>query len=234
MRYAIYFTPAPDSMLWRLGSSALGYDAVLGQDVPFPTHPLYADPAFLRRLETPRRYGFHATLKAPFALRSGSTERDLLECAAALAAHQTPILVPGLEVTLLGDFLALRPATEHAELNRLAATAVRELDHLRIALTDADRARRLAASLTTRQVGHLDRWGYPYIFEDFRFHLTLSGALAEPMRAPASTALKALFSQAMGALQIDALSVLVQPTPQSRFVVIERLPLQARAAPTEL
>ena len=229
MRYAMYFTPAPETLLWQLGSSALGYDAVTQQDVALPDHALYRDPAFLRTLETPRRYGFHATLKAPFVLRAGASEHDLVERAAAFGARCAPLLVPALEVALLGNFVALCPIAKDAELDRLAAACVRDFDDLRAPLTEAERARRLLAPLTPQQIAHLDQWGYPYVFEDFRFHMTLTGPIAESTREAVVTDLRALLYPATGPLRIDAISVLVQPTLQSRFAVLARLPLHAHA-----
>jgi len=41
----------------------------------------------------------------------------------------------------------------------------------------AELARRRAAGLTQRQDTLLLRWGYPYVMEEFRFHLTLTGKL---------------------------------------------------------
>ena len=73
-RYAIYFTPAPQSALRRFGSTAIGCDADTQEARPHPDHDLYRDPSFLATLEFPSRYGFHATLKAPFELRAGATE----------------------------------------------------------------------------------------------------------------------------------------------------------------
>lgn len=230
MRYAIYFTPAPETPLWKLGSSALGYDAVTRADLAHPDHAFYRDPAFLRALETPRKYGFHATLKAPFTLKPGISEQTLLDRAASFGARQEPLLVPALEVALLGDFVALRPLAEDAELSRLAAACVRDFDDLRAPLSDADRARRLSSPLTPQQIAHLDRWGYPYVFDEFRFHMTLTGPIATPMRAPVLRELSAIFRPVAGRMQIDAVTVLAQPTTQSRFAVIARLPLSAHAS----
>ena len=158
MRYAIYFTPAPDAALWRFGSSVLGYDSRARAAVGFPQHSLWLEPWFLRLQETPARYGFHATLKAPFELAEGVRERALLERAAVFSGVCAPLCLPALEVALLDDFIALRPLSEDAELNRLAATCVREFDHLRAPLGAEDRARRLSQVLTPRQHAHLDRW----------------------------------------------------------------------------
>src|SRR6266436_2078374 len=73
-RYAIYFVPAPDTALYRFGAGALGYDCFTGADMAtLDTLPVDAG-AWRELTREPRRYGFHATLKAPFRLAEGRTE----------------------------------------------------------------------------------------------------------------------------------------------------------------
>ncbi|MBN9266339.1 MAG: DUF1045 domain-containing protein [Hyphomicrobium sp.] len=227
MRYAIYFTPPPETSLWRFGCSVLGYDAATRGAAAYPKHGLWHEPWFVRAQETPARYGFHGTLKAPFALAPGMTEHALLERAAELSRHWAPIYLPALEVASLGSFVALRPLAEDAELNRLAAACVREFDDFRAPLDDADRARRLSQVLTQRQHEHLDRWGYPYVFDDFRFHMTLTGSIPKSLQPQVLEALQDLHRRTRAAVWIDAISVLVQPTRESRFVLLERFALRA-------
>jgi putative phosphonate metabolism protein len=226
-RYAIYFTPAPQSTLRRIGAASLGYDAETQAACAYPDHALYRDPAFLGTLASPARYGFHATLKAPFELRSGATEHLLLERVATFCTQHAPVLLPALEVAFLDDFAALRPIAEDAGLNRLAAASVRDFDDLRAPPSDGDRARRLSTALTSRQLAHLDRWGYPYVFEDYRFHMTLTGAIPPAMRCRVLDALKAQYRRAEGPVAIDAISVMIQPTRADRFGLMARLPLTA-------
>ena len=64
-RYAIYYTPAPGSDLDRFGAQLLGYDAFTGVDLPFPDSILQMSPDWHDLTRDPRKYGFHATLKAP-------------------------------------------------------------------------------------------------------------------------------------------------------------------------
>ncbi len=227
MRYAIYFTPAPDTALWRLGSSVLGYDSRARTAVDFPQHGLWLEPWFLRIQENPARYGFHATLKAPFELAEGASERALMDRASIFSGLCAPLCLPALEVALLGDFIALRPLSEDAELNRLAAACVREFDDLRAPLSAKDRARRLSQVLTPRQHAHLDRWGYPYVFEDFRFHMTLTGSLPKSFQARALEALVALHRRVSAPVWIDAISLLVQPKREAPFELVQRFPLRA-------
>src|SRR5688572_2758569 len=91
-RYAIYYVPAADSALHRFGAELLGYDAFSGEDLPFPVGILQAAPDWGDLTNDPRKYGFHATLKAPMSLASGKTEVELLAACAAFAA--TPRAIP--------------------------------------------------------------------------------------------------------------------------------------------
>ena len=223
MRYAIYFTPAPDTALWRFGSSVLGYDARARTTVAFPRHGLWLEPWFLRIQETPARYGFHATLKAPFELAEGVSERALMDRAAVFGERNAPLCLPALEVALLDDFIALRPLSEDAEPNRLAAGCVREFDDMRAPLSVKDRARRLSQVLTPRQHAHLDRWGYPYVFEEFRFHMTLTGRVGAIEAPRMHAALEQVFSPLLGApVVIDGLALFVEPEAGGPFTVLSR------------
>lgn len=226
MRYAIYFTPATDTGLWHFGSSALGYDAAACERVAFPAHSLWNETWFTRALEDPARYGFHATLKAPFSLTPGATEDELLERAAAFAGQEAPVLLPALRVTPLEGFVALRPLVEDPELDRLAASCVRSFDELRAPLSDVDRERRLSQELTQRQRAHLERWGYPYVLGDFRFHMTLTGAMPKSLVSSTVETLTALYHRVNAPVSVDAISVLSQPTRESRFSVIARFRLR--------
>lgn len=127
----------------------------------------------------PRKYGFHGTLKAPFRLREG-IEPVMLEAEVGkLARRQSPVTLPGLVLVRLGGFLALVPAGADLRLMNLAFAAVTALDGCRAPLTAAEIARRRPDRLTARQRALLDQWGYPYVDEEFRFHLTLSDRLDE-------------------------------------------------------
>ena len=55
---------------------------------------------------------------------------------------------------------------------------VQRLDRFRAPLNEAEIARRRPESLTPRQRDLLARFGYPYVMEEFQFHLTLSDRLS--------------------------------------------------------
>jgi putative phosphonate metabolism protein len=179
-RYAVYWAPAPGSALAREGAAWLGHDPTTGEEDAARA----ADP----RVAEPRRYGLHATLKPPFRLAEGATAGALDAAMAALAGRLRVAEAPGLAVDAALGFLGLRPAGPCPEIDAVAAACVTELDGFRAPLTAEERARRLASGLDDpARIALLDRWGYPYVLDAFRFHVTLTGRLdaatAEATRA---------------------------------------------------
>ena len=57
----------------------------------------------------------------------------------------------------------------------MAAQVVTHFDPFRAPASDAELARRRASGLSPNQEAMLTRWGYPYVMQDFRFHVTLTG-----------------------------------------------------------
>lgn len=222
MRYAIYSMPAPDTALWHFGCAAIGYDAWRGETAPLLDHAAYRSTDAMDWTREPARYGFHGTLKAPFSLAGGTTEAALLDAARAFAASQSSFVLQRLAVKPLGRFLALVPAESSSQLSSLADECTRAFDRFRAPLSDADRRRRLAAPLTQRQIANLDAWGYPYVFEDFRFHMTLTGPLDDDVRGRLQDALSKLYETLCAPVPIDAIAVFKQEARDSRFRVIER------------
>lgn len=180
-RYAIYY--APEAGLFAEQAAAwLGWDAASGTAVPQPDLPALPRPLSVLTAE-PRKYGFHGTLKPPFRLAEGETPQGLMAAVAALAARLPACEMDGLALTRLGRFLALCPTGDTAGLEHLAAEVVRRLDSFRAPLTEDEIARRRPERLTHRQRELLDLWGYPFVMEEFRFHLTLTGGL-DPWEMP--------------------------------------------------
>jgi putative phosphonate metabolism protein len=226
-RYAIYFVPAADSDLHRFGSSVLGYDCYTGSDLPCPAD-LDIDAADWRALtEEPRRYGFHATLKAPFRLAPSRREDELIDAIRAFARRPHEIARIAPEVRLLGAFTAIVPRTPVAALAALAATCTTEFDQFRAPLSDQEHARRSPSRLSERQVSNLDHWGYPYVFDDFRFHMTLTGALPVERRDDVPTRLRRSFARAWGdrPIAIDRVGLFKQDGAGARFRVLQHSPL---------
>ena len=182
-RYALYYTP-PQGEFADFGAAWLGWDAAAGRAVAQP-ELVGLDIAALTA--EPRKYGFHATLKAPFRLAEGQGADALADAVGDLAAQLRPVTLDGLALTRIGPFLALTPEGDADPLNDLAARVVQTLDPFRAPLTEAELARRNPARLTPRQRALLDVWGYPYVLDEFRFHMTRTGAL-DPATLDAVTA----------------------------------------------
>jgi putative phosphonate metabolism protein len=223
-RYAVYFAPDPSTPLWRFGSETIGYDAASGADVA-QIPPTAASAAEWRAWTAPpRRYGFHATLVAPFYLQDGRSEQELAAAMAAFASRTAPF-VRELAVDLLGPFAALVPSTEAVDLSRLAGECVTAFDPYRAPLGPEDRARRLAQPLTPRQAGYLDRYGYPYVFEEFRFHMSLTGPLPADRSEAVRAELARRYRRIEGPVAISALTLFRQEERSSRFRIVARHPL---------
>ncbi|MFN3889250.1 MAG: DUF1045 domain-containing protein [Beijerinckiaceae bacterium] len=223
MRYAIYYLPEEDSALWKFGSSVIGYDSVSGFLVGHPSLGAGVDVA--TATTEPRTYGFHATLKAPFRLAEGASEEGLLSAAARYAASERSIPIGALEVRALGGFVALVPGCNEA-LSAFAGRCVQAFASFRAPMTADERARRLRSPLTPRQTELMDAWGYPYVFDEFCFHMTLTSSLPLHSLTRLRDALARAYSPLSTRLVVSSLCVCVQP-PQGRFKLLERFPLGA-------
>jgi putative phosphonate metabolism protein len=220
-RYAIYYAPAQGAALDQFGAEMLGYDAWIGAALPFPAGIVDEVPDWREVTEDPRKYGFHATLKAPISLAPGETEAELLAACADFAEQKRRIPVITPVVDSISGFIAVIPAERSNELEQFAADCVRAFDSFRAPLTADDRARRNPARLTPRQVEYLDRWGYPYVMEEFRFHMTLTGRLDETRRESALPMLRARFARlGLQRLDIDRLALFRQNDAKVRFEII--------------
>lgn len=188
-RFAIYFAPPEDSALWAFGNGWLGRDAATGEPRQRPAIPGFDAGRLEAMTRTAAGYGFHATLKPPFALAKGRTPEDLDVAARDFAAARGPLEAPPLELASLDGFVALRPAAPCGPLDRLAADCVSEFDPFRAAPSDTEIARRRENGLTPTQDRLLMDWGYPYVFEEWRFHMTLTCRLSDGERRALMAAL---------------------------------------------
>ena len=172
-RFAIYYAPEAGALA-DFGASWLGWDLAAGMPV---IHPQIAGVDVAGLTATPRKYGLHGTVKPPFRLAEGTDFEALAAATERLCAAQAPVILDGLALSRIGGFLALTVTGDCASLNTLAATMVRGLDDFRAPLSDAELARRRKSRLNARQDALLRQWGYPYVMEEFRFHITLTGRL---------------------------------------------------------
>jgi putative phosphonate metabolism protein len=220
-RYAIYYAAAACDALTRFGAELLGYDAYSGNELPFPDEALRTAPDWREISADPRKYGFHATLKAPMALAPERNETELAAACAAFAGQARPIPLIRPVVDSISGFIAVIPAEPVNELEQLAADCVRDFDGFRAALSAEDRARRRPEKLSARQRDYLDRWGYPYVMEEFRFHMTLTGRLDAARRGPIIEMLRERFAALKrDTLAIDRIALFKQDDADARFRII--------------
>jgi putative phosphonate metabolism protein len=222
-RYAIYYAPPPGALA-DFAARWLGWDAATGRAVAHPwVQGLPRDVAALT--QTPRKYGFHGTIKPPFRLAEGQQAESLHGAAADLAARLAPVTLNGLALHRLGGFLALTPEGDATALAALAADVVIGLDAFRAPADAAEIARRRPDRLSPRQRDLLDRWGYPYVLEEFRFHLTLTGDLTPDEARAVEAALAPVVAPLLPRpFVVDQLCLFGQGT-DGRFRILHRYTL---------
>lgn len=222
-RYAIYYT-APAGPLADFGAAWLGWDVATGLPVQHPIiHGLDEDIDALT--QTPRKYGFHGTIKPPFQLAEGTSADQLAQQSQELCGTLRPLSLEGLELSRLGSLLALTVTGDTRPLAELASTAVTSLDHFRAPPSDAELAKRRRANLSERQEAYLTQWGYPYVLEDFRFHLTLTGRLEKARAVAIHDALEPAIANALPKPFTITDLTLAGEDQQGRFHEIERFRL---------
>jgi putative phosphonate metabolism protein len=232
MRYAIYFTPPRDHPLTQAASCWLGRDAFTGLTLPHTEVSGLALGELANFTASPRRYGFHATLKAPFGLAEGMTEAELMRMAEEFTASVEPVTIPKTEIARLGGFFAIVPAVANSELNDLAACVVAVFDKARAPLTGKEFERREADRLSTSQLRNLQNWGYPYVFDDFRFHMTLTGHVEPADRPRLQAALETHFNPLLEEpLVIDQLALFVERETGAPFEVHSLFEIGAGSRP---
>lgn len=228
-RYAIYFSPAKHSAWWTFGAHWLGRDEHDHTALPQPELAGIGPEELQAITAEPRRYGFHATLKAPFHLSAGHTEADLVARLGRLAQTLTPVALGPLQLATLGNFVALVPELAPAGLQSLADACVTGLDDLRAPLSEPDLARRRSAHLDARETELLALYGYPHVLERFRFHMTLTGPVdaATAQRVSQALAAEPARLNALAPLSLDRLCLFIEQNPGAPFQRVIDLRLSA-------
>jgi putative phosphonate metabolism protein len=230
-RYAIYFVPAAQTQLYRYGSSILGYDCYSGRSVAFPEEAGGGAVNWNELTKEPRRYGFHATLKAPFHLLPSQREQQLVSAVQNFArlGHAVAAFTP--TVRLVGDFFAVVPLEPVAAIAALAASCTTIFDAFRAPITPQERARRIALKLNDEQIRNLDRWGYPYVLSHYQFHMTLTGKVAAARRRAILVMLQKGFRRnaVERSIAIDRLALVKQESPAASFRIVCEAAIGGRA-----
>lgn len=225
-RFAVYFSPPPGAAWWEAGSRWLGRDAAALKPTPLeqPRFDGLAPELMQQLTRDPARYGWHATLKAPFQLGEGVVLGDLRRALRDLAASFSAFAMPGLSVKQLGDFLALCPQGDLTAINAVASACVTQLHRLAAPLTSAELERRRKNSLSALEDELLQRWGYPYVLERYCFHMSLTGKLQGVDDITTKRLLHAAQSwfEVLEPCRFEGLSLFCEPVKGSDFVLVER------------
>jgi len=230
-RYGLYLSPPPESPLHAFASRWLGRHPATGALEPL--QPMDGISASWRQaiIDSPRGYGFHATLKAPFHLRPEKSATGLRQALAQFARKREPFVAPPLTLTTIGSFIALTLAARCPAMQELADSCVEEFDEFRRPPGSEELARRRQASLTPPQLALLERWGYPYVFAEWQFHMTLTGFIREPAeRALAHARLAPLVEPFCSQpWTVDSVCLFEQAGPAQPFFCTARFPLGGAA-----
>lgn len=225
-RFAIYFAPPEDSLLTRLAAAWLGRDPYSGFVPASVPRNGFSREVWRAATSDPRIYGFHATLKPPFRLASHKSETDLYESVRRFAESYGGFTAPPLKLASIASFLALTLAESCPEFEELAAACTREFDNFRAPPAQEETARRRRAKLTPTQLEYLERWGYPYVLDEWRFHMTLTSSLSADLCESLRQHLEELFAPyCREPFAVDAICVFEQPGPGEAFRVSARFDL---------
>lgn len=221
MRYAIYFTPPHDDPLCHIAASWLGRDAFGGALIPARAFGELSSAEVAFHTAAARRYGFHATLKAPFRLAESAPETELIDAIDSFASSATPFDIPRLKLAQIDGFFALVPAEPLPELQNFAGDVVTAFEPFRAPLTEAEIARRNPTALSPQECRHLNRWGYPYVFDTFRFHMTLTGRVAGEEAPRVRAAIEECLGNVLDRpVPVEGLALFVEPSASAPFEVL--------------
>jgi putative phosphonate metabolism protein len=222
VRVAVYYAPLPDDPLTGLSSAWVGRDPATNAPVPQPTLSGIGEIT-----AEPRSYGVHATLKPPMRLAAGTDWTGFVAAVREVASRLAPFELPNLAVADLRGFLALRETVACRALQALADACVEQLDSFRAPPSAEELARRRRARLSADQDAMLERWGYPYVFATWFFHMTLTRRLSDAEKAVTLPAAENWFAPTLaGPRRVQDICLFTQATPGAAFILAERVGLR--------
>ena len=218
-RYAIYFIPSEDHSLYTFGRHLLGWDVRLGELLPQPALEGIDTERLVAMTNSPQLYSFHATLKPPFQLVEQQNAEALLKEVEKYAAKQKAFKIPELEIRVIDRFIAIVPSNPCTALHTLADGCVRAFDGFRAPPNADELEKRHAARLTPIQEKLLKQWGYPYVFEEFRPHFSLTGRIDDATeRDEVLQAIRNVCApETLADVTVDSISILSQPDTWKPF-----------------
>lgn len=229
MRFALYYAPASSSLLWELGCRWLGRDALSRKKIRQDRFPGLNPDRLYELTRVPRRYGLHATLKAPFRLAADYDAEMLRSAMDDFACSRSSFSLPSLVLRQIDGFFCLCPEKQTQPLNSLAAACVQTFDRFRAAPTAGELARRGRHILTPVEKENLTVWGYPYVLDQYRFHITLTNRIySNTEKEVIYAALSDLFSPVLGEpIVMDAVCLFIEPASGQPFFYTDRFPLNS-------
>ncbi len=222
-RYAIYYSPEPGSPLDTFGHAWLGDNGKTGAAATAAGNGTSRNAPITGNT---RRYGFHGTFKPPFELNPSTSPESLLETAKVFARSLSPVEIPPLELAVIGKFIALTPTKQSAALEKLAAACVRAFEAFRKPATDDEVKNYKLNKLTVHQEQMLEHWGYPYVMEEFRFHISMTDRIdSDAERDAAMATLQRLGAPVLGkSIIVREITVFSQSGFDQPMVPTERIP----------
>lgn len=228
-RFALYYAPPTSHPLWLKAAEWLGRDPAGGDVTPAEIGGI--DTAYRISIsESARRYAFHATLKAPMALAAGTTRAGLEADLVRFALNSQKVEIGRLKIANLEGFLALIPVEQSGEMTDAVGRIVLEFDHYRAPAPAGDREKRIRnGKLTPHQIEYLDRYGYPYVLDEFRFHMTLTDRLSDAERPAVMAAAEAWFGPLLEApYTLDRIALFHEAEAGAPFTRLADFPLSAK------
>lgn len=227
MRYALYYVPETGSSFNDAGSRWLGRDAYSDRVFEQPGIDGLTAWQIAERTLNARRYGFHATLKAPAPLAGHVSEADYVRAVAEFCKSTPAVVLPKAVIQSFSGIYAIVPAEPFAPLNALEKNIVMHFEPWRGGLNDETMEKQRRGNLTDRQIELLERWGYAHAMEEFRFHITLTDRIPDDQKDAFVAAMKQHFEAFDGApLSIDRLGIFVEDQPGAPFRILDSFPLE--------
>jgi hypothetical protein len=137
------------------------------------------------------------------------------------AARHGPFMLAPLRLMLLSGFPVLSAKAVMEPFFALEKSLLETLSPMFLPPDPQSLARR--GKLNSRQIENFWKWGYPFVLNDHRFHLTLGdvGSSDEYIKA-----LKGYFAPSLlNSLAISKVSLCVQNAPDGKFMLLKDFPL---------
>ncbi|POH31383.1 MULTISPECIES: DUF1045 domain-containing protein [Sinorhizobium] len=226
MRYAICFTPPMGDPLSAAAASWLGRSVYSGEPVEPPSIAGLRVSEIAFHTAVPRRFGFHAMIMAPFRLAEGADEAQLLRSLMHFTSAETPFAIERLEVARLGQCLGLTPTVPSRAMHMLAARVLQAFDRFRAPLGEDEIERSDPDRLTAPQFTNLHRWGDPFVMEEYRFHMKLTGPLGAEAGRGLEAPLREVFEPHLTKpLAVESLALFVEAEKGAPMRVHSQHPL---------